>query len=170
MSLNTLKTIFMVSVLLVAGCRSVERKKSLPTPAEMEEMNKLAVKKEGIQIQQFVDKMGWPTIKTGSGLHYYVYEHGTGDSVKPETEVTLRMIITLLNGDTCYTWQRYGDEKFVVERSDNEIGLHEALQYMRKGDKAKIVLPSYLAFGVAGDLDKIPPRSSVVYDIQVLDK
>jgi len=38
------------------------------------------------------------------------------------------------------------------------------------GDKAKLIIPSHLAFGLAGDMDQIPPLSPIVYDIEVLDK
>jgi FKBP-type peptidyl-prolyl cis-trans isomerase len=50
-----------------------------------------------------------------------------------------------------------------------ENGLHEAIQYLRVGDKAKIILPSYLAHGLTGDSDKIPPMASVLYDIELVE-
>jgi FKBP-type peptidyl-prolyl cis-trans isomerase len=40
---------------------------------------------------------------------------------------------------------------------------------MRKGDIAKIILPSYLAHGLTGDSDKIPPMSTVLYNIELVD-
>ncbi len=107
-------------------------------------------------------------MKTGSGLHYYIYEHGTGDSAKTEMAATVKMVVTLLNGDTCYSWKDYGPETFIIDHDHNESGLHEAIKHMRAGDKAKIILPSFLAFGVSGDHDKIPPRHSVVYDLELV--
>ena len=50
-----------------------------------------------------------------------------------------------------------------------ESGLHEALKYLKVGDKAIIILPHFAAHGILGDMNKIPPLSTVVYDIEVLD-
>ena len=83
-------------------------------------------------------------------------------------KATVKMVITLLNGDTCYNWKKGGEESFTIDYDHNESGLHEAIKKMRAGDKAKVILPSHLAFGVAGDFDKIPTRSSVVYDIELV--
>ncbi len=140
----------------------------MPTQEELIKINQLSAKKEAIQIQQFADDHKWPTTKTGSGLHYYIYEHGTGDSAKTEKLVTVKMTLMLLNGDTAYSWKENGNESFVIDHDNNEIGLHEALKYMRVGDKAKVILPSHLAFGGSGDRDRIPPKSSVVYDIELV--
>ena len=50
-----------------------------------------------------------------------------------------------------------------------ETGLHEGIKYMKVGEKAKMILPSHLAHGLIGDSKKIPPRSTIVYDIELLD-
>ena len=38
---------------------------------------------------------------------------------------------------------------------------------MSIGDQAKLILPSHLAHGLLGDLDKIPPQSILLIDIQL---
>jgi FKBP-type peptidyl-prolyl cis-trans isomerase len=40
---------------------------------------------------------------------------------------------------------------------------------MRKGEKAKFILPSHLAHGLVGDLQKIPPLSILVLDVELID-
>jgi FKBP-type peptidyl-prolyl cis-trans isomerase len=39
---------------------------------------------------------------------------------------------------------------------------------LRKGDRAKFVLPSYRAFGLTGE-GKIPMNAAVVYDIYLVE-
>ncbi len=136
---------------------------------DMAEYNRMQAKKEGIRIRKFVESQGWETTETGTGIHIMIYQQGIGDSAQVGNVATVNMDITLLNGDTCYSWRRYGSESFVIEQDRIESGLHEAIQQMRVGDKAKIVLPSFRAFGVAGDRNRIPPRSSVVYDLELLE-
>jgi len=41
---------------------------------------------------------------------------------------------------------------------------------MRQGDRAKLIVPSHLAFGLLGDLKKIPAGATLVYDIEILGK
>ncbi len=152
---------------ILVGCAEKKQVK-VPSKEEMMEINRLSAKKEAIQIQQFADGNKWPTTVTGTGLHIYIYESGSGEMAKTDQNVTVKMTVTLLNGDTCYSWKEYGEESFVIDHNHNESGLHEALKMMRIGDKAKVILPSHLAFGVAGDFEKIPPRTSVVYDIELV--
>ncbi|MGE5317418.1 MAG: FKBP-type peptidyl-prolyl cis-trans isomerase, partial [Chloroflexota bacterium] len=37
------------------------------------------------------------------------------------------------------------------------------------GDHAKFVIPSHLGFGLIGDQNKVPPKSTLIYDIELLD-
>jgi FKBP-type peptidyl-prolyl cis-trans isomerase len=49
-----------------------------------------------------------------------------------------------------------------------ESGLHEGVQMMHVGDKMRFILPSFRAHGLTGDNSKIPPLTSVVYEIELL--
>jgi FKBP-type peptidyl-prolyl cis-trans isomerase len=55
-----------------------------------------------------------------------------------------------------------------VEHDDVESGLHEAVQLLSAGDSAVFILPSFRAHGLAGDRDRIPMRSTVVYRVGVV--
>lgn len=144
------------------------RKNPVPSADKLQELNQAMAKNERKQIENYIDRQGWDAHKTGTGLYYWEYKVGNGDSVKVGQQVEVNLVVTLLNGDTCYTYEAYGSEKFIVEQQSKEAGLHELVQLMTVGSKAKAVLPSHLAHGVTGDMDRIPPRASVVYDIEVL--
>ena len=75
--------------------------------------------------------------------------------------------VTLLDGTECYSTDDEVEE-FIVDKDYVEAGLHEGIQFMSPGDKAILILPSHLAHGLAGDLKKIPFRSSIVYDIELI--
>ncbi|MGB0166147.1 MAG: FKBP-type peptidyl-prolyl cis-trans isomerase [Luteibaculum sp.] len=136
---------------------------------ELEDYNKLMTEKEAEQLEAFVKAKKWPVEKSGTGLYYWIYQNGEGPNAKPGQTVEVNLTITLLSGDTAYTHLRYGSERFLIDRTDKESGLNEGVQYMNKGAKAKLVMPSHLAHGLAGDLDRIPPRSSLVFDVELLD-
>jgi FKBP-type peptidyl-prolyl cis-trans isomerase len=44
------------------------------------------------------------------------------------------------------------------------------LKYMREGGKAKLIIPSYLAFGKkGGETGILPPHTFVYYEVEVLE-
>lgn len=131
--------------------------------------NKKISANEKRDIENFVKRKGWPMIETGTGLQYSVYEQGNGRQVLSGDLVLVDFEISLLNGTICYSSEETGSEEFVVDHDHVESGLHEAMKYLHVGDKAKIIIPSHLAFGLAGDMDQIPPFSTIVYDLHVLD-
>ena len=58
----------------------------------------------------------------------------------------------------------YGQEGQLIE------GLQLALRKLKKGEKAKIILPSQLAFGSEGSSNgTVPPYTPLVYQIEIQD-
>ena len=109
--------------------------------------------------------------QTSSGLRYYIYQKE--DSKLPNAEegqqALVRLTIGLLDGTICYQTEDDQIERIVIEHSQKESGIHEALQYLKKGEKAKLILPSYLGHGLLGDRLKIPPQSILYVDIHLID-
>ena len=162
-------------VLLVLAIHSCQEEVKQPVKINendfkesMIELNKAKVKMENEQIYSFVKRYNWPVIKTGTGLRYYVYENGEGEMAKANMTAKIDYCVTLLNGDTAYTSKEAGPQEFLINMDNVESGLHEGIQHLRVGDRAKLILPSYLAHGLLGDSKKIPPKTSIVYDVKLL--
>jgi FKBP-type peptidyl-prolyl cis-trans isomerase len=77
--------------------------------------------------------------------------------------------VELLNGTICHETPKEETENFVLEHSDKESGVHEALRFMKKGGHAKLILPSYLAHGLLGDREQIPPQSILYIDLELVE-
>jgi len=125
--------------------------------------------REVIQIALFLDHhTEYKMTQTETGLRYMIYKDSIG-KIKPAIgqQVSLSLKISLLDGTQCYTSEEFEDEVFVVDKSDKESGLNEAVKLLSVGDKAKLILPSHLAHGLLGDLDKIPPQSILLIDVQL---
>ncbi len=58
----------------------------------------------------------------------------------------------------------YSDEARVIP------GFKEGVQQLKVGDKARIFIPSHLAYGENGAGNVIPPNADLVFDIEILDK
>ncbi len=131
------------------------------------EANKRATAKEAKQIDEYVKSKGLEVEKTKTGLRYKIYSDVEGETIKEEETAVINYSVTLLDGTECYSTNDEVEE-FVVNKDYVETGLHEGIQYMSVGDKATMILPSHLAHGLAGDLKKIPFRSTIVYDIELV--
>jgi FKBP-type peptidyl-prolyl cis-trans isomerase FkpA len=134
--------------------------------------NKMYVKKESDEIDQYVKRKGWDMITTGTGLRYMIVKKGTGELAAADPAFNkfakVKFQVSLLDGTICYSSDSTGTREFMIGQDDVETGLHEGIQYMHVGDKALFILPSHLAYGLMGDQRRIPPKSSVLYDIELL--
>ncbi len=164
----------------VVSCREndkeayLNRKNGQPTIKQVREkslrkVNSYLVRRENEEIRNFIERHGWNPVKTGTGLRYEIYKHGSGRKAKKGDIVTLNYKMYLITGDLIYSSDSLGPKVFKVGKSSVEAGLDEVVRYMRKGDKAHVILPSHLAFGLKGDLKKIPKRATVIYDLELTE-
>jgi FKBP-type peptidyl-prolyl cis-trans isomerase FkpA len=161
--------------LILMSCDSCTNDKKVVqqmTQAQIDSMliaqNKNFHVQEMQRIQKFVSDKQWPTTVTGTGIHYYIYENGAGETVTSEQVAMVEYEVSLLDGTVIYKSQP-GEKVPVKIGHDNvESGLHEAIQLLRIGDRAKFVLPSHRAYGLTGE-GKIPMNASVVYDIRLVE-
>jgi len=140
------------------------------TTEESIKMQSTFTEEEEDEINLFLKRHNdWKMTKTGTGLRYFIHTKSDAiDSAKVLDLVTVDYSIQLLDGTICYTSEDKGPQSFIVEKSDLESGLHEAIKLMCTGDKALFILPSHLAHGLIGDTDKIPPLMPIIYEIELL--
>lgn len=141
----------------------VERK--MPTPEELIQENKDAVKLEDRDIDLYVKRRNLSVTPTGRGVRYAILRDVPGALALPDQWAAVNYRVELLNGDTAYATEPGKPESFKVGMDDVESGLHEGVQLLSPGDSAVIIIPSYRAHGLIGDQDRIPMRSTVVYHI-----
>ncbi|MBQ6096115.1 MAG: FKBP-type peptidyl-prolyl cis-trans isomerase, partial [Bacteroidales bacterium] len=60
------------------------------------------------------------------------------------------------------------EENYVAGRRRQMIGLDQAVMQLSHGSRAKIILPSNLAYGIGGDGDRITQSAILVIDAEVL--
>src|SRR5690606_24061394 len=132
-------------------------------------MNRQFSIEEEVDINVFLSrKQEWKMIKTGSGLRYYIYEEGIGTPPLADDYVDIEYTIELLDGTTCYSTPKDEVEELKVDKSQVESGIQEALKLLNEGSRAKLIIPSHLAHGLVGDMEKIPPLSTLLVDIHIV--
>lgn len=143
-------------------------KKEVSSLESLEKANRYLVRTESEDIDNYIRRHAWTVEETGTGLRFWIYEHGNGLQAEKGMLAEMNYQTWLINGDLIYSSDELGKKEFKIGKGGVESGLEEAILLMRVGDKAKLVIPSHLAFGLLGDNNKIPPRSTVVYDIELI--
>jgi len=133
------------------------------------EANKKAVKTEDQQIEDFVRRHNWNMNKTGTGLRYRIYEQGNGEQAAEGKVAVIGYEVSLLNGEIVYSSDHTGPKEFMIGRGGVESGLEEGILLLQVGDRAKFIIPSHLAYGLSGDEDKITGKTTLVYDVNLIE-
>ena len=105
---------------------------------------------------------------TATGLKYQVLKQGTG-TVSPKATDTVNVHYhgTLLNGTVFDSSVERGQPiSFPLNRVIP--GWTEGLQLMKVGDKFKFEIPPNLAYGPNSPSPKIPPNSTLVFEVELL--
>lgn len=107
-------------------------------------------------------------VTTASGLQYEVVVQGEGPVPTAASKVTTHYKGTLIDGtvfDSSY--DRGNPATFDVTRVIK--GWTEALQLMPQGSKWKLYIPYELAYGDRAAGPKIPPYSTLIFEIELLE-
>jgi len=164
--------IVLAFVFLTLGCSHNEaesRNGRTVDPGEsLIKTNRYLVKSEIEDIDNYIRRHQWEMQETGSGLRYMIAEQGSGPKVKEDDVITLRYNLWLINGDLVYNSNDDGPKTFHVGKGGVESGLEEGVLLLHEGDKARFILPAHLAHGLLGDEKKIPPRTAIVYELELI--
>ncbi|MCB9173785.1 MAG: FKBP-type peptidyl-prolyl cis-trans isomerase [Flavobacteriales bacterium] len=164
--------LILVGILLFA-CNGSEQNTDMElNPEQVKEAlinaNKAAAEEESLQIDGYVKRRKLDVITTGTGLRYQIYKKGDGEKAAIGKRAVVAYEVSLIDGRVCYSTKDTGPEEFKIGSDRVESGLVEAICYMSVGDKARVIIPSHLAHGLVGDFEKIPVRSTIIYDIELI--
>ena len=104
----------------------------------------------------------------GTGLYYEIYQTGTGKNPIQHQQVSVSYKLFLIDGTLCYTIDEMNPLHFKIGEGTQMRGLEDAMMFMKEGDRARLVIPSHLAFGMNGDGNKIPGGSPLYIDIHLI--
>lgn len=131
--------------------------------------NQQVVQSENQEIEDFARRYRWQMKISSTGLRSMIYKNGQGKQAGKEKMATIQYTVKKLNGDIIERTDP--DHPLIFELGKQQVpnGLEEGVLLMRTGDHAKLIVPSHLAFGLLGDLDKIYHRTTLVYDVHLMD-
>lgn len=136
---------------------------------QLQEVQKPSLVQEKDVIDSYIRQHQLQMQTTGTGLRYQITkENPKGKAIISTNIVTVNYKVYLLDGTLCYSSEKKGPKTFKVDFDNIENGIHEGIKLLHEGEKAIFILPSHLAHGLTGDNDMIPPKASVLYEIEVL--
>ena len=106
---------------------------------------------------------------TASGLKYAIVSNGEGPAVEAGKVVTVQYSGYLTDG-TLFDSSVERDEpiQFVVGQGQVIPGWDEGMLLLKKGDKARFIVPPNLGYGDM-QLEKIPANSTLIFDTEIVD-
>ncbi|MGM0943720.1 MAG: FKBP-type peptidyl-prolyl cis-trans isomerase [Bacteroidota bacterium] len=151
--------------------------------AEKAERAKVLIVEEGETIEEYAQQNGLNLQKTENGLYYVIEEEGTGEEVTPGTTMYVNYAGYLLDGTLFDTsWEQIAKDNNVYneqrpyEPLPVNVGMgqvipgwDEGLLLLKKGSKAKFLIPSPLAYGENGAGALIGPNSILIFDVEVTE-
>lgn len=103
-------------------------------------------------------------------LRYYTIEEGEGPLAKYGDNAYVRYTGFLSDGSIFDSSHKRGEQVRITVGINQVIkGWDMGLQYMRKGGKIKLLIPSKLAYGKEGYKTIVPPNSDLILDIEMVD-
>jgi len=109
-------------------------------------------------------------ITTESGLQYVRTKEGAGEKAGKGKKIKAHYTGKLLDGtEFDSSVKRRMPFEFVVGTGQVIKGWDEALSDMKKGEKRTLIIPSELAYGERGSPPKIPPSSTLVFEVELVD-
>lgn len=122
------------------------------------------------QAEESMEKLAAGFEKTESGLRYQIINKGSGKQAENGKTVAVHYQGALDNGkvfDSSYP--RKKPIEFRLGQGQVIEGWDEGIALLKVGDKARFVIPSYLAYGASGAGGVIPPNATLVFDVELMD-
>lgn len=118
----------------------------------------------------FVKKAYPNAVKTPSGLYYYKTTTTEEAQAMPGSVVKVHYRGSLISGKVFdESYSRKEPLQFPLGAGKVIPGWDEGIALLRKGEKATLIIPSYLAYGSQGIQGVIEPNSALIFDVQLVD-
>lgn len=120
--------------------------------------------------KELLDSVAAGYDETPSGLRYQILQNGAGKQATKGATVSVHYKGQLLDGtvfDSSYKRKQPID--FAIGVGQVIAGWDEGIQLLKVGDKARLVIPSHLAYGESGAGGVIPPNATLIFDVELMN-
>ena len=120
------------------------------------------------EMQAMLEKHSEGFEQTASGLRYKILSAGKGPMPSKGDRVSVHYEGSLLDGTLFDSSVQRGEPiEFLLGVGQVIPGWDEGIQLLRVGDKARLLIPSELAYGSRGAGGVIPPNAALLFDVSL---
>jgi FKBP-type peptidyl-prolyl cis-trans isomerase len=158
--------ILTMALVAVGGvCTAQNAAKKTPAPAKKKTTTAAATK-----VASGPTKVTGEPVKTPSGLEYWDIKVGTGASAEIGKQVKVDYTGWLTNGKKFDSSVGTGQPFELLLGAGQVIkGWDEGIAGMKVGGKRQLRIPPDLAYGPAGHPPVIPPNSTLIFDVRLVE-
>lgn len=102
-------------------------------------------------------------LKHELGFWYKVDKKTKGKVPKEKDKCNFALQVMLLDNKVVMTTE----QQIEIGKKQTIVGVEEALKLMHRGESATLLLPWYLAYGMLGEQDVVPPYTSIICKIHL---
>jgi len=127
---------------------------------------------EEIKIKNYIKKDSLHDyIRSSYGFWYHYIDKKQTDTITPSKEdvVSLTYDILDLSDQILYSKEFIGVKEYIVDKEDFIPGLQYGIKLMKEGESIKFIIPSFNAFGVLGDENKIGMNTSIISRVTLIN-
>ena len=167
-----------VLVLVAIGCsKSQARRPINPKPSTTIYQESIAASKKMYQLEEnrileFINQDSTQVYKTSPNGFWYTYNtkiEQVASMVRPGDVVALSYDIRDLNDSIIYSKEDLGVKTYTVDKEDFISGIQKGIKLMKLGETITFVIPSYNAFGISGDGNRIGMNTTIKSTVTLLN-
>jgi FKBP-type peptidyl-prolyl cis-trans isomerase len=121
------------------------------------------------EFEEYLTRNGINQAPIGTGTIKVTQREGSGPDAFYGDWVTIHMVQKLMNGTQVENTRENGAVDYEIGGPYGMKGMDEALMKMKKGERAVVYLPYFLAFGEAGAPPKVPPYTNLIMELEILE-
>jgi peptidyl-prolyl cis-trans isomerase A (cyclophilin A) len=136
--------------------------------------NKKIIQNEELKIDSLIAETGVPFFRDSTGIRFFIDSYNR----------SIDSLMFAIDGDVvsiaynCFVFDDIANIydshltdtiSFKIGYSKQMRGLNYGIKLLQIGDKSKIIIPSYLGFGMSGYGKSVPPYSTLLLNIKLLN-
>jgi gliding motility-associated peptidyl-prolyl isomerase len=169
--------LFLLMILCFSCSKVTPRKPINPKPSttfyfEAMQQNKILNKLEDEKILQLIKNDTTNVYLQSSNGFWYTYINKIEEDLPTPikgNEVVLEYNITALNDTIIYSKEALGIKNYRIDEEDFISALQKGIKLMKIGETITFVIPSYGAFGITGDNNKIGINQSIKSTVTLIN-
>ncbi|AUC84484.1 gliding motility-associated peptidyl-prolyl isomerase GldI [Polaribacter sp. ALD11] len=172
------KLLFLFGILFLMSCTTSKPRRPInPKPSttifqDNIEATKKIFELEESEILEFIKKDTTKLYETSSSGFWYTYNTKIEEKLAmPKTGDVVRFEYDIkdLNDSVLYSKAILGVKNYKVDKEDFISGIQKGIKLMKIGETITFVIPSYNAFGISGDGNKIGINKTIKSTVTLLN-